>query len=160
MGRSKRIYWLCGFCAAIIGFDVFCWNRISEQIASKNYLPVAGRVTHCEPANRPANLSRKAAAFGYGYRVNGRGYAGNTYRYLETVTPTEISSQLIVGSVIPVFYNPDNPADAILARDLVEDDFGKMLQLGMLNLMLFSFLGLWARSRVRKVFSAPQLWQS
>ena len=160
MGRSTHVYWVGGLSALILGFDFFCWHRIAEQITSKRYLAVTGRVTHNQTANVSTTTHGDAAAFSYGYRVNGKGYAGNNYRYIETVPPLPIVSKLAVGQDIRVFYNPSNPADAILSRELLDEDYGKMLQLILLNLMLFSCLGLWLRWRVRMVFPAHQIWQS
>jgi hypothetical protein len=160
MGRSRHVLWIYGLSAAIIGFDVFCWHRIAEQIASKKYLMVTGRVLHWQTAALSGSISGSVAEFSYGYRVNGKGYAGNTYRYVEMVPPPTTAAQMTSGRDITVFYNPQNPADAILARDLTDDDFGKMLQLVLLNLMLFSLLGLWTRWRVRTVFPGHQLWQA
>ncbi len=160
MGRSKHVYWVCGLSALILGFDFFCWHRIAEQITSKNYLVVTGRVTHVQTTSQATNFWGETTSFSYGFRVNGKGYVGNIYRYIEPTTPAEIAAKLSVGKDISVFYNPDNPADAILARELLDDDYVKMLQLVFLNLMLFSFLGLWSRWRVRMVFPAHEIWQS
>lgn len=160
MGRSRHVYWVCGFAALILGFDLFCWHRIAEQIASKNYPMVTGRVTHAQPVDQPTNFLSETVPFGYSYRVHGKGYAGSMYRYVQTAPPTEFAAQLSFGKDIPVYYNPDNPADAVLSRELVDEDYGRMLQLVFLNLMLFSFLGLWMRWRVRMVFPAHQIWQS
>ena len=144
----------------LLGFDWFCWQRIAAQIAAKNYFAVTGQVIHVPAARPSTNFLNRADACRYGYRVNGKGYAGTTYRYVETTPPAEVAAQLWLGKGVSVYYNPDNPADAVLSRELTDQDYGRMLQLGLLNLMVFSFLGLWSRWRVRTIFPADRIWQS
>lgn len=116
------------------------------------------RLQHLHPPPDAAGEVRPQISFSYTYRVNGSGYVGDSYSYLEKSPAAEIP--LPHGKQIPVFYNPAAPADAVLSREVTADDFEKMLQLTLLNLMGFSFLGLWTRGRARKIFSVPQLWQS
>ena len=161
MGNLRHVYWLCGLSALLLAGDFFCWNRISEQIAAIHYRPASGQITRFQiipPVAGEPGPAHTEVSFGYTYCVNGRGYAGAIYSYVQADPPPEIS--LPHGKLLTVFYNPNTPADAVLSRELTADDFGKIAQLVLLNLMAFSLLTLWARWRVRINFSSQTIWQS
>jgi hypothetical protein len=163
MGRTRHVFWIGGIALAIVGFDVFCWQRFCAQVASKNYVTVSGRVTRCRMANDfagPTDLTRQHFQFSYCYRINGQEYSGRTWRFLENLSPPVAFAQMPEGKVIPVFCDPENPARAVLVRGSSEQDVVKMLQLFCLNTMAFSLLGLWARWRTRTVFNARPIWES
>ena len=163
MGNSRWAYWMGGAAAVIIGLDAYGWHLFSAQIASKNYPNVTGWVTHCRMENDPSgktDLTRQHFIFDYAYQYRGHGFSGRTYRYLENISPQFALANLPEGKSMPVFYNPKNPGDALLARGFSVDDFSKLLQAFFGNVMLFSLLGLAARWRVRLVFPAQQIWQS
>ncbi len=141
--------------------DLFCWNRVAAQLATTHYDTTLGQVSRVQitkPSTNPGNSAPVEFSFSYIYRVKNHIYNGNLYSYVEPTPPTDMT--LPAGKTVSVFYNPNNPAEAVLFRELAADDFGKIAQLVLINFMVFSLLLFWARRRALSIFSPQKIWQS
>jgi len=77
--------------------------------------------------------------FAYRYEVNGLSFESTRFRYDKFFWTSEWAHNLMaahpVGSQVRVFYNPQNPVDAVLSADMDANDKYLLLILSLFNLM-------------------------
>jgi hypothetical protein len=114
--------------------------------ASKKWPTSRGTVVSSALEKSPGKRWRYRAAVQYRYRVTGKDYeagrvfwAGNEGRQKHMAS---VVSRYPAGSTVPIHYDPQNPAEAVLdptqnvgSRPLV------LYAMGMMTLGLFSFTG-------------------
>ena len=147
----------------MLGFDFFCVRNLLHQKATKDYLPAPGYVERYRIENTTNFFTRAVhpqVTLRYSYRVNGHDFSGSVFRYNERI-PAQFDAEVLAeGQNVSVYYNSDNPKDAVLARTFTPNDLHHLPLLALFNLMMCSLLGLWLRGRVRQIFHPPRLWQS
>lgn len=70
-------------------------------------------------------------AFSYEYEINGKSYKGGRNRYVDYLSDYDSVSQIVkshpAGSMVEVYYNSANPADAVLSPQVVVRDATQIL---------------------------------
>lgn len=132
------------FAAAMLGLIAFAVIvKLREAQAAKNWQSTSGKIIRSEIRTiRKRGLEeretvRSAPAIAYEYNVGGKRYKGERISLAENLPESEIEATLArypLGAQVTVYYDPANPQQAVLERDL-PPDFGKGLA-GM-----FAFLG-------------------
>ena len=126
-----------------LGIDVMVLNGIRQQIRAEHFPTTAGIITHSEVQ---VISSGKGASYDarlrYAYRVAGRDFVGNRYRYGSFTASAErartLSARYPVGAPVSVRYNPADPADAILTPGIEGADLFAPLFLLPFNLLPFA----------------------
>jgi len=139
------------FGTIILSFlDFHFVNDSILQFESRNYPHTTGFITHSAVASheviRPASKFGSISQVSYGvdfkylYKVNDQSFECARFRYNNYSWKYEWARQLIavhpVGSQIQVFYNPQNPVDAVLFVGLDGTDMTLFLILALLNLIV------------------------
>lgn len=103
------------------------------QLRTLGYATTTGTVTHSEIVTEPETENSQSADIRYTYELARRSYEGRTFRY-GSMPNGEVQDAVRarpVGAATQVFYDPRNPADAVL-------DVG-LNGLDLLLLLLFVF---------------------
>jgi uncharacterized protein DUF3592 len=134
--------------SVILILDFFFIKNLILQFESRNYLNTTGLITHSAVTSR--NVTSRSGGvytthtsygvdFAYRYEVNGLSFEATRFRYDKFFWTSEWAHNLVavhpVGSRIQVFYNPQNPADAVLSAGMDNNDKSLLLILPLLNLM-------------------------
>lgn len=145
----------------IFPLDYFFIRDFSRQYESRNYPNVPGIVLQSTLKNRSINTHRYHSGgvnfrtfFGvditYRYQIDGQDYEANRYRYDNYFYTREWAQKVIadhpVGSLIEVFYNPNNFADAVLFVGLDKDDTTMVAIVITLNIIFLALVYLILRS--------------
>jgi len=123
-----------------------------HQFESRNYPSVTGQVMRSKINeiilhNSGPTRVKDYVDIGYQYEVNQQSFETNRFRYSEFTlsghSPQSSSADFIrvqnivsahpVGSEIKVYFNPGNPADAVLATGIDANDEPVLLLLTLLN---------------------------
>jgi len=114
-------------CCGFGGFGIYFINQ--NHTVQNNYLTTTGRVVSADIGERYTLLkgtNRKiyhySPEISYRYRINGRDYEADRYTLFTTESDqqTEISTLLDYyrpGSEVVIYYNPENPEEAVLNRN-------------------------------------------
>jgi hypothetical protein len=112
----------------IIGLALFYYERksIGLGIRSYSWQSVTGHLVQqdhelCDVVERVstqglARVSRSLPVYWYEYEVGEKTYRGNRYSFgsiLDTLIP-----KYVVGQKLNIFYDPNNPSEAVLQRGL------------------------------------------
>ena len=143
------------FGTVIVSFLDFHFVKGSiQQFESLNYPHTIGLITQSaverheviHPASKFGSISQVSYGvdFKYLYKVNDQSFECAHFRYNNYSWKYEWARQLVtvhpIGSQIQVFYNPKNPADAVLFVGLDGTDMTLLLILALLNLfVIFSW---------------------
>ena len=112
----------------LIGFFGYViWNRQRQVSASKNWPTAAGTVISASVELRRSRSGRSGHSLShypvvvYDYEVRGQRYQGNRIGFSEIGTGWAGPAQqkiasYPVGGAVQVYYNPQNPADAVLEQ--------------------------------------------
>lgn len=148
------------FAVAIIGVLVLAIAvKMREVKNAQSWHKTTGRVTHSEVrAQKRRNMddheqTRSVPVVKYEYTVNGKRFSGDRISMAEIIPESDIESTLDrypVGKEVTVYYNPSNPRQAVLERDLPVD-FGKGLA------AVFAVLGGGAVLILLSIAKVPQL---
>jgi len=102
----------------ILVFDGYLGWTACRQIRAQNYPTAAGVVTHSEVEGHGGRHGNYSPNVQYKYAVAGKTYSSNRYRFGDVYAVEGKAHQIVaeypVGKQVPVYYNPDNPADALL----------------------------------------------
>lgn len=110
----------------MIGFATIV--KLREVRAAAQWPKTSGRIVRSQPGfdlvqrhrdDMPAN--ERVADIVYEYQVNGTTYHGKRFTLAEKVAPEEaagILARFPEGKSVDVFYDPDNPANATIDRDM------------------------------------------
>ncbi|MHC4588421.1 MAG: DUF3592 domain-containing protein, partial [Planctomycetota bacterium] len=129
-------------------FDGFLIYGGVRQARAESFPTVEGRITRSEITTH--RDSEGGTTFGadiaFTYRVDGTAYTSDRYRYGEmSSSDSSVASGVVrahpVGANVRVFYNPRDPADAILMPGIAGQDVMLGLFLTPFNVVM---LGLWS----------------
>lgn len=130
------------FAALLIGLIVFATlTKMKEVRAAQNWQTVRGKITRSEVralrkrSRDEGEQVRSAPSIAYEYTVNGKRYTGERISLGENIPETDferVLNRYPVGAEVTVYYDPANPAQAVLERALPAD-FGK----GLAGVFLF-----------------------
>lgn len=137
------------------------------QFESRNYPHTIGFITHSavashevmHPASRIGSTSQinYGVDFKYNYKVDDQPFDSARFRYNNYSWKYEWAKQLVadhpVGSQIQVFYNPENPSDAILFVGLDGTDITLLTILALLNLVVIFLWWLLVKSILKRSVS-------
>ena len=135
-----------GFWSAItLVFDVMLVISAWRQIRAESYPSVVGAITHSEvDAHHDSDGTTYSVDVEYVYMVDDRQYEGDRYRYGQMGSSDNnahrIVASLPVGKEVPVYYNPADPADAVLKTGIEGSDLFMALFMTPFNLVM---LGGW-----------------
>jgi hypothetical protein len=138
---------------AILALDFFFIENLILQFESRNYPNTTGLITHSavarheviRPASKFGSISQVSYGvdFAYHYEVNGQSFEAGRFRYDKFFWTSEWAHNLVaahpVGSQVQIFYNPQNPADAVLSAGMDANDKYLLLILTLFNLMAVFF---------------------
>ena len=110
--------------------------------------------------------SRRSADPTYGpeidftFEVNGKTYSSDTYRYgdwgsSDRSLAESAVGRYVVGQQVVVYYNPNDPSDAILERDTQGMDLFSLLAITPFNLIMLGLWGFLATMLKRKISKLP-----
>ena len=112
--------------------DVALGRQLVAQVAATRFPNTTGTITQSSLSKLPGYKdTRYNWGLAYDYEVNRQTWHGRTYRYNKT-SPTlfmssasprglqaqQLAARYPVGAAVPVFYNPGNPQDSVLAPGL------------------------------------------
>lgn len=109
--------------------------KMREVRGAQSWRTTTGRVTRSEVrAQKRRDMddrerTRSVPSVGYEYTVNGKRFSGDRISLAEIIPESDIESTLDrypVGKEVTVYYNPADPRQSVLERDLPVD-FGKGL---------------------------------
>ena len=146
------------FCSAIVlFFDGVFAHGIFKQFESRHYAPVAGQVTQSEVKFYRESKGGRGykALINYRYQVGGQTFNGARLRYTSEPSGLVFANGMVAahpnGATVDVFYNPNNPGDALLMPGIKGSDFMMVLFLTPFHAIMFGFwvwLGDWLRERI------------
>jgi hypothetical protein len=129
-------------------FDGFLIYGAVRQARAESYPTVEGEITRSEITTHRDSEGRTTfgADLAFTYRVDGVAHTSDTYRYGEMSSSDSSHAAGIVqahpvGGRVRVFYNPHDPADAILNPGIAGQDLMLGLFLTPFNVVM---LGLWS----------------
>lgn len=118
-----------------------------RQYRTQSFSKTEGRILSAKTIlqNTSKGESDCRPAFSYQYEVNGKAYTGMRYRFFEYSLDLKSANSMVAshpaGSAIEVYYDPGNPADAVLSPRLdVQDAAHMLLGLPFLYVALFFLL--------------------
>ena len=107
---------------AVVGlaviFGAILWFQSAKKKVTAQWPSTSGRVLSAQ-LYRPSSsgdISENEPIVSYEYAVDGRTYQCRRIKYGLTPKAAPALAKYKVGSQVAVFYNPANPADAILER--------------------------------------------
>jgi hypothetical protein len=119
----------------LIGFFVYIiWNRQRQVSVSKSWPTAAGTVLSASVELRRSRSGQSGYSLShypvvvYDYEVRGQRYQGNRIGFSEIGTGWAGPAQQQItrypaGGAVQVYYNPQNPADAVLERSAPGNPF-------------------------------------
>jgi hypothetical protein len=129
----------CAF-AGLISFATYVkWREIQ---AAKSWLPTPGTITSSRSEMRTVasmgsgsqtkgkTETRNFPAISFTYQVKGRKFTGTRYSLRENLgnfAVAETLAQYPKGAAVTVFYDPANPAQAVIERTMLEGAFKFMI---------------------------------
>jgi hypothetical protein len=107
----------------LVAGDCVVLETSARQIRALGFATTVGEITRSEVGH--GAIRQRGVDIAYGYTVNGMGYMGSQFRYDERNGAFDfraITNAFPHGSRKTVYYNPANPADAVLSPGLVGGD--------------------------------------
>jgi hypothetical protein len=147
------LFWSAG----VLFFDGFMAHNTAKQYESGKYPAVTGTVTHSEVRTHTGSKGGKSyeAVINYRFEVGGQRFAGSRLRYNQVSGGWNQANSLVAahptGAAVEVFYNPENPQDALLSPGVGGADFILVLFLTPFNAIMLGFwiyLAGWLRERL------------
>ena len=134
-----------GFVCAIFLFFLGMTTRdLVKQYRSQSFPKVEGTILSATITTHHGSKGSVSYSpdFGYGYSVNGVDYEGQRYRYGSANASYQWANATVQshpkGSTVDVYYNPNNPADALLSTAVVARDIMPLFMcVGFMGLFLF-----------------------
>jgi hypothetical protein len=122
------------------GYFGYDWYR---QLRAHGYPSVPGVVTHCRFSWHTIDSGYFDLYLSYDYSVNGVDFTGGRFRYgLDSQFRRygeEIAERLPQGTSVDVYYNPDDPSDAVLTTGIDGTDLAVALFLNLWNVPMVLF---------------------
>ena len=133
--------------AGTLAVDAIHAHTMLQQWRAESFFTTEGMVVQSELEAAAGEDAACEAKIRYDYVVDGRHYAADRYRYARLgAAGTEAEAQRIVeahpaGSRVTVYFNPRNPAEAVLYPRLSSGDFLICLFLAPFNIVM---VGAWS----------------
>lgn len=145
--------------ALVAPIDVIVGVKTFRQIASAHFPSVTGRITHSELTQDFDETIDYGVDIRYQYEVNGQSFKGHRFRYnqggsSDSTWAEQAIARYPVGAIVPVFYNPENPADALLSVGVNGTDLILILFLTPFTVVMVAF-GMGAMGWMSKKFTRP-----
>jgi hypothetical protein len=137
-----------------LGWSAYC------QIRAQNYATTTGVVTHSEVERHAGGKNTTYSPnIKYTYTVAGKAYSGDRYRF-GTGSSNDSSARRIVdehpvGKQVPVYYNPDDPAEALLQPGLDGSDLFLAMFLLPFNLVMLAIWSMLAATAWGRLVGSP-----
>jgi hypothetical protein len=138
--------WLMGWTSCVLLFDVFLVGALAQQFCALTFPTTEGRITQSgvQSESTPSRETSYRLALGYEYEVNGQQYTGTRYCSTELDANARawhgVAAEFPVGAAVRVYYNPDDPADALLHPGLTGFHLGMIWFLTPFNAVM---IGSW-----------------
>jgi len=145
VGWGCAIFFVLFWSSFTLGFDVIWGRGAVGQIRAVDYPTVVGLVAKSElEAHHGKGGPSYSPKITYTYRVDGRNYTGDRYRYGQwngdSATARRIVDDHPAGRQVDVHYSPADPADSVLLAGLEGSDLFLPMFLTPFNLVM---LALW-----------------
>jgi hypothetical protein len=136
------------------GVTWYGWGELRKARQSVDWPTTPGKVLSSEVVDAGEDNMQFAAAITYAYRVRGKTHKGDQVALGQWATSDvkpvrRLVRQFPVGKVVPVYYNPEDPAEAVLKP-------GPTFQSWMVPVMgvVFFFFGIFVG--IAAIFGRPQ----
>lgn len=135
--------------AALAWFvDVRFSRMLALQYQAQSFPGTQGRILSGKVVQYTGSKGRiyYRASFSYRYQVNGQTYEGRRYRYdgHPSFSSEDEANQMMLahppGSDVQVYYNPNDPADAVLSPSIDAQDVSLVFLFAPMNLLFLSLL--------------------
>lgn len=126
-------------------FDVFIGYNIWRQTQAKNWPTVAGEVTRSEvESSTDSDGTTYRAEVSFRYEVNGQEHESDTWRFgawgsSDSSEARDVVKRFPVGRTVDVYYNPDDPASAVLEVGVQGMDLFLLLFMTPFNVVMLGF---------------------
>jgi hypothetical protein len=146
-----------GWTTVVLGLDGVMAYHVFKQFESRHYAAVAGEVTHSEVRSHRGSKggTTYTAVINYRYRVDGRAYDNDRFRYNSVSGGSDRAHSLVAahpaGSAVQVYYDPADPQESLLEPGLKGLDFMGALFTTPFNAVMLGFwvwVGGWLRERL------------
>lgn len=148
---------LLAFWSALIGVaDYFVIGTIVRQYRATQFRTTQCEITQSQVAGH--TLFRSGVSLAYSYTVNKEEYRGTRYRYDDEYSSSpggETIRRLPIWTKHQVYYNPDHPADAVLAVGVNGGDLMMILFAIPANVALLT-LWRWIMGRLGEDWRVPR----
>lgn len=149
MSAAFLVFFACFWSAIVLLFDGVMAHGFWKQFESSRYPFTMGEITYSDvtktvTTGRHGQSTTYGVDIGYRYVVDGRSFNGTRYRYGSTFSDYSWATSTVrehpAHSQTKVYFNPNNPADAVLSPDLEGTDLMLLLFLLPFNMVM---AGLW-----------------
>ncbi|HEX2854563.1 MAG TPA: DUF3592 domain-containing protein [Opitutaceae bacterium] len=148
-GASRFIVVFAFFWTALVLlFDVFTISGLVNQWRSRTFLPVGARILSSEvKTSSGSDDTTHLAQVRYEFQVDGRRYEADRVRFGEMSNSDQSRARSVVrahpaGSIRNAYYNPANPAEAVLYRGISRESAFLVLFLTPFNAAMLFLVGL------------------
>lgn len=137
-----------------LAFDAILLWQVAEQRSSIGYAKTSGVITHSELIIEAEEDTGPycIADIEYRYRVGNTDYEGDRYRYGPDTEGDKSAQELVakfpVGKKVSVFYDQQDPGDAVLSVGFAQTDLYPVMLTILCNLTMVA-LWCWALWRIR-----------
>jgi hypothetical protein len=128
----------------VLVFDTVTLLPVIRQLKATKYASTQGTILSSEVTSHDdSDSTTYGVALKYSYSVEDREYVGTKYRY-DTSSSSDHWAFRVVdamppGKKVAVFYNPQNPSDAVLSTGLLGSDFFMAMFLTPFNMVMLGF---------------------
>lgn len=141
-------------------FDGIILTSATRQVLASRFATTQGTVLSSEVThNSDGDGTTHGVRITYRYEVEGREYSGDRFRYdKSTSSDSAWARQAVkehrVGSAVTVYYDPQNPAEAVLRVGLAGSDLFMAMFLTPFNVVMLGFWW-WGCVRLRRRLRKP-----
>ncbi|MGO9108061.1 MAG: DUF3592 domain-containing protein [Thermoguttaceae bacterium] len=143
----------------LLVLDGYLGLSVYRQIRAQNYPTTNGVITHSEVTGHGGRHSNYSPNVQYKYAVAGKTYSSTCCRFGDVYANEGIAHRIVaehpLGKPVRVYYNPDNPADALLQPGVDGSDLFLATFLLPFNLVLLVIGSLLAGEVRRDSAKAP-----
>jgi hypothetical protein len=125
-----------------LGVDIYLGSAFFRQYKSGKYVETTGVIlqsalhTQTLTMHTGDSYLQTNTIIRYSYQVDSRRFVSKKYRYFFSTAGQVIAASYLPGAMVPVFYNPQNPSEAVLSRGISKRDVCIIEFVGAFNLLL------------------------
>ena len=140
--------------AVIAAADYFVLGTTVRQYLSKNFIPTRCEIVLSEVTPHNDTL-HSGVTVEYAYTVNGKDYRGSRYRYddaYSSIAGADMARRLQKWTEHTAYYDPQNPANSVLATGVAGSDLMLILFSVPVNvavILLWNWIVSWLREKRR-----------